>query len=115
MQKADTPSFADPILALFPVGYRATASMCLAALCFSLMSVFIKLSYELGAQFQTVGFRAFLGGSCWPPGFCAWGVPGLKPKSLSFISSERGWVRRHGAAVFQLPLSANESGCFPKF
>ena len=25
------------------------------------------------------------------------------------------WVRRYGAAVFQLPLSANESGCFPKF
>ena len=62
MQQANAPSFASPILNLFPKGYRVMASMCLAAICFSAMSVLIKLSYEFGAhQFQVVGFRSIFG------------------------------------------------------
>ena len=95
MQKADTPSFADPILALFPAGYRATASMCLAALCFSLMSVFIKLSYELGAhQFQTVGFRAFFGWIVLAPWILRVGRAGIETKIpvVHFIRSVVGFA-----------------------
>ena len=94
MQNASAPSFAAPLLALIPDGYRATASMCLAALCFSVMSVLIKLSYQAGAhQFQVVGFRSIIGWLCLAPWVLSVGVAGLETRigKTHFVRSVVGF------------------------
>ena len=95
MQQANAPSFASPILNLFPKGYRVMASMCLAAICFSAMSVLIKLSYEFGAhQFQVVGFRSIFGWLVLAPWLFAVGRRGIETKIplAHFFRSVVGFV-----------------------